>query len=154
MPRTLIPSGIGLLNLREPDDPLGVDQEGAPPGDTGDIVEHPVGRRHLALRPEVGHQRERILLPLRPFVENERGIDRDAEDLDVVVAVNLDLVPDPTELGAADRGERARLVDQENVRLSREDDNVTGFFLLSSKVKSGAGEPTSSGMTYLPPMGD
>src|SRR3954454_21176744 len=97
-----------------------VDEEGAADGGPDALVEDVVGAGDLAVRPEVGQQRELVLLLLRPGTLAVHGVARDADELDVRVLEHSDVVPELAQLSRADPGERERVADQGKVPLAGE----------------------------------
>src|SRR5205823_11609810 len=108
LPRLLVARLSGGVDLGEPDDAVRVDQERAAHGQAGLVVEHTVGAGHLAVRPEVGQQRELVALLLGPRLERERGVHRNTEDLHALAVVLGELVAELAELAGADPAERER----------------------------------------------
>ena len=76
-----IAADADLVGLAEPDDAVAVDQERAAVGHPGVGVEHPVGLRHPAVRPEVGQQRKVQLVALGEDLVRERRVDADRQHL-------------------------------------------------------------------------
>ena len=97
----------------------------------------PYGCGHLAVRPEVGQQRELVALRLRPGLERERVVHRDREDLDVVVLEVGEVVADRVQLAGADAGERERVEHEQHGLLAaeRRERDVLVVLVLDGEVR-------------------
>ena len=118
-PHRLVARLAGLLHLGEPDDPGPVDDERAPVGEAGVVVEHAVG---LATAP--CGQKSDSTGNVNPLSVAQTlcvggGPTEIASVCGVVVLVVRQVVPDLVELALADTGERQREEHQQHVLARR-----------------------------------
>src|SRR3954451_25454625 len=97
-----------------------VEEEGAADSEADALVEDAVGPRGLAVRPEVRQQGELVLLLLGPRALGVHGVARDADELDVRVLEQLDVVAELAQLAGADAREGEGVEDEGDVPLARE----------------------------------
>ena len=86
-------------------DALAVEDERPAQREAEVLLQHAVGAGDVAVRPEVGQQREGVALLVGPLLVHRRAVDRDRQRLHVVAAEVGDRVADRAQLALAGAGE-------------------------------------------------
>src|SRR3954451_1032689 len=117
-----------------------IDDERPAQRPAGHVVEDAVGLGHRSVRPEVGQDREREALLVGPHLVGEAGVDRDGEDLHVVVLERGQVLLHRAQLPLAHPGEGGGVEEHDDVPLAteRREGHILVVLILQGEVGSGA----------------